>query len=154
MESPRFFFLPHLDQANVAKTPLNRMVKLKGFVFVCRRLLASPRLGTKGMDLLKMSSTSFGYLVNRAEFLKISKNMPRVSWIDWNRSVRDTNFANRWYYRYHDHASCSMHRCMCCMSVIRWAQCFHIGLEVLQAEKYSLLHLECHFFSLKSQSLI
>jgi len=43
-----------------------------------RRLLASPRLGTKGTDLLEMSCTSFGCLVNRAILVQISQNMLRV----------------------------------------------------------------------------
>jgi len=45
---------------------------------IFRRLLASPRLGTKGTDLLKISGTSFGCLVNRAILVQISQNMLRV----------------------------------------------------------------------------
>jgi len=45
----------------------------------------SPQLGTKGTDLLKMSGTSFGCLVNRSDLVQISKNMPRVSWIDTHK---------------------------------------------------------------------
>ena len=47
---------------------------LKG---VWQRLLASPRLGTKGMHLLKISGTSFGCLVNRAILVQISQNTLR-----------------------------------------------------------------------------
>jgi len=62
-------------QANVAKIPF----KLKGQIKnINRRLLASPRLGTKGTDLLEMSGTSFGCLVNRAILVQISQNMLRV----------------------------------------------------------------------------
>jgi len=42
-------------------------IKLKSQIEkIFRRLLASPCLGTKGTDLLKISDTSFGCLVNRA----------------------------------------------------------------------------------------
>jgi len=43
---------------------------------------ASPWLRTKGKDLLKMSDTCFSCLVNQAILWQMSKNMPRVSWID------------------------------------------------------------------------
>jgi len=46
------------------------------------RLLASPRLGTKGTDLLEMYGTSFGCLVNRAILVQISQNMLRVPLVD------------------------------------------------------------------------
>jgi len=66
-------------QANVAKIPF----KLKGQIEkIFGRLLASPRLGTKGMDLLKMSGTSFRCLVNLAILVQISQNMPRVPQVD------------------------------------------------------------------------
>ena len=43
-----------------------------------RRLFASPRLGTKGTDLLKMSDTSFGFLVNRAILVQYSYKYPKT----------------------------------------------------------------------------
>jgi len=56
-------------QANVAKISF----KLKSQIeMIFRRLLASPRLGTKGAGLLKTSGTSFGCLVNRAKLVQIS----------------------------------------------------------------------------------
>jgi len=62
-------------QANVAKIPF----KLKGQIEkIFRRLLVSPRLGTKGTDLLELSCTSFGCLVNRAILVQISQNKLRV----------------------------------------------------------------------------
>ena len=45
-------------------------------------LVASPRLCTKGTDLLEMSGTSFGCLVNRAVLVQISQNMLRVPGVD------------------------------------------------------------------------
>jgi len=51
----------HLTKQPAAKIPF----KLKGQIeHIFRRLLDSPRLGTKGTDLLEMSGTSFGCLVN------------------------------------------------------------------------------------------
>jgi len=47
-----------------------------------QRLLASPRLGTKGAILLEMSGTSFGCLVNRPVLVQISQNMLRVPQVD------------------------------------------------------------------------
>jgi len=43
-----------------------------------QRLLASPRLGTKRTDLLEMSGTSLGCLINRAILVEISQNMLQV----------------------------------------------------------------------------
>jgi len=54
-------------QANVAKIPF----KLKGQIEKIFR--ASPRLGTKGTDLLKISGTTFGHLINRAILSQISQ---------------------------------------------------------------------------------
>jgi len=62
-------------QANVAKIPL----KLNGQTEkIFRPLLASPRLGTKGTDLLKISGTSLSCLVHQTILLHIYQNMLQV----------------------------------------------------------------------------
>jgi len=47
--------------------------------YVCLR---QNGLVQKGTDLLKMSGANFGCSVYRAVLEQISKNVPRVSWID------------------------------------------------------------------------
>jgi len=61
----------------------------------CRRFACIPSTWYKleGTDVRKMSGTSLGcVLVNRSELVQISRNLPRVSWIDQNRSAINTKF--------------------------------------------------------------
>ena len=77
--NPSLLYQAVETQANVAKI----LFKLKCQIAkIFRRLLASPRLGTKGTDLLKISSTSFGCLVNIAILVQISQKKLRVQKVD------------------------------------------------------------------------
>jgi len=72
---PVYFYQAVGTQANVAKIHF----KLKGRIekIFCR-LLVSPRLGTIGTNLLKISGTSFGCPVNPAILVQMSQNMLRI----------------------------------------------------------------------------